>query len=557
MTESHDKPSSTVYGLPMAKFWVIGREDRKRWIVKVSDGGKTRQMAVPPSLAHNWSAAGKRAVEKWAADELAKAAQPATQSFVEPNMTELADRFLAYAATNEKIEAATRSSYGTHLRNWFLPFKSKDGLEFKAAQAHDLTIARLREWIRYLCKQRAPQTVRNIVNSLSACLTTARAEEWTKCDRNPVQDDAVRAELPELERHDVEVLSHDAVQALITGRSGRATESATSVVVVHVPLAWRLRYALGALAGLEDGAIAGLKVGDIERDGDSMLLAIRRAVKIKGASGFASVGTTKNQYRGTEKAPRRVPVHPVAAELVDAWLSDGWEAWTGQGRGPRSDDWLLPRPDGETWRPKSAKQLRSHLVALGVDAPKGAQEFKQLRAWFATAIEAGGASEATRKRLMGHRGSSTAARHYTAEQRELDRKAIEAIRIGGEDVGNSIRIGHSDPYVRVPNQVPTSNAWHPDGDGTTANEAPPARIELATNGLGIRCAGAASTTSPKVHHQLSANVVRGNGLSIGNGRDFLPEGASRVPEFSSELDETNLALRGLVVVWGAMEAMVQ
>lgn len=405
----------------MKQFWPVWKSERKKWILNVKgDDGKRRQMTVPVELARDGSAAGRRAVETWAAKEFSEKSK--ASEWAEPTMTELAAKFLAHAEQDERIEAATLAQHRTTLNIWVLPFVV-DKTTFGMMTPPELTVTRLVDFVCYVRKRRAPTTCRNILNSLSTCFTVARARGWTRITTNPAQDDAVRLELPELEHREVEVLSRDVVETLLWS--------------ADVPLVWRLRYALGALAGLEDGVASGLKLDDIERYNDGLTLLIRRAVKIVGRDGWATAGNTKNQFRGSEKVPRRIPAHPVLATLIDEWLADGWELWTGKGHGPSADDWLLPRPDGKAWRPRSAELLREHIAMLRLTASDGAQEFKQLRAWFATELEATGASDSTRKRLMGHRGSSVAARHYTAEQRELDRCAVNAIRIG--EHGNESR----------------------------------------------------------------------------------------------------------------------
>jgi integrase len=416
----------------MQKFWVIWRGQRQRWAVTVQEENGRRQIAPPIELARVPGAAGRRAVEQWATKMFDKP----EGAFVEPTLGEIVPRFLAHAESDERVEPATASAYRTDLTRWALPFvpdPKTPTVTFATLTIPELTLQRLRAWVRHLRTNLAPQSCRNKLYSLAACITLARSEEWTKAPSNPAQDDAVRSELPELERREVEILEHAAVEALCSGK-GYAEGNA-----FEVPLVWRLRYALGALAGLEDGAIAGLQLSDVERGADGITLAIRRAVKIRGSNGWASPGNTKNQHRGTEKAPRRIPAHPVLATLIIEWIADGWELWTGLGRGPMPDDWLLPRMDGQPWRPRSADVLRRHLAKLGIRAQVGASEFKALRAWFATELEATGASENVRKRLMGHCAISTAAQFYTAEQRDLDRQAVERIRINGRHQNQSGR----------------------------------------------------------------------------------------------------------------------
>ncbi|UQA60418.1 tyrosine-type recombinase/integrase [Polyangium aurulentum] len=143
---------------------------------------------------------------------------------------------------------------------------------------------------------------------------------------------------------------------------------------------------------------------------------------MKGPKGWASQGKTKTEWR-----ERQVPLHPVLVALLGQWMADGWERWVC--RRPFPADWLLPSPTGRATRPRSAELLRADLASVGVEAPKGFHRFHQLRACFATWLEEAGASEGTRSRLLGHRGKSTAAVHYTAALLKIDRAAVAGIPV--------------------------------------------------------------------------------------------------------------------------------
>jgi len=155
--------------------------------------------------------------------------------------------------------------------------------------------------------------------------------------------------------------------------------------------------------------------------------------------------------------------------LIEAWIDDGWQAWTGRGVQPSPSDYLLPRPDGEAWRPRSAEMLREHLRLLCIKPPPETT-LHRLRAFFATELERTGASDTTRARLMGHRGKSTAAIHYTGEMLEADRAAIARIPL-------KITKGS------VPNGVPKADARHTAVPDLAEILEPPSRLELETYGL--------------------------------------------------------------------------
>jgi len=148
----------------------------------------------------------------------------------------------------------------------------------------------LRAFVRYMRKKLSPVTVRNKLYSLTVFFDVVKAEKWARLERNPAREPEVREELPEIPRREVHVLEAADVSALLSADD------------LTVPPVWRVRYALAA-HGLEDGAIAGLRIDDIDRARRCM--KIRQAVKIKGPKGWASPGRLKTVWR-----VRTVPIHP-------------------------------------------------------------------------------------------------------------------------------------------------------------------------------------------------------------------------------------------------------
>jgi len=118
------------------------------------------------------------------------------------------------------------------------------------------------------------------------------------------------------------------------GGAGRYTREQFALMIgsAELPEHARVFAALGGLAGLRLGAIAGLRWGDL----DTTAAPLWR---------LTSSRTYDGKPTKTGKASR-VPVHPVLAEMLGAWRH-GW----GQmfGRAPTAEDPIVPRAPGK-WR---------------------------------------------------------------------------------------------------------------------------------------------------------------------------------------------------------------
>jgi integrase len=402
------------------KWWTFWRGEKQRWICAYRDNeGKLRQKVVPVEKAP--TERDERAAERWAAVNvpllLAQQTAPiqATPAAPPPpapppvpppkTLRELAPEWLALAKKDPNVAPATYTEYASHLELSILPAVGESqALADLPAEAID--VPRLRAWLRGLRNQGlSPQTIRNRLSSLTKFLAVIRAEGWAKLEVNVARDEAVRAELPPLPHRRVSIITLADFAALI--RCDR------------VPAVRRIRYLLAALAGLSDGEIAGLRLCDIRLTRGEEILNIEVAVAIVGPEGYATEKGPKNNYR-----IRTIPMHPVLAEALRWWIAEGWEIHVC--RTPEPEDRLIPAANGEASRPKSASLLKADLRRAGVVRPKGFT-FHKLRACFATWLEDAGASDACRARLLGHRGATTAARHYTAAVLAADREAISRI----------------------------------------------------------------------------------------------------------------------------------
>lgn len=376
-------------------FWTVER-GAGVWIQKFRDSaGRERKLRVPRKVAPTKRSA--LAATAWVAtriDESGKAIYTITQ---------LAARMLTLWKGDDRVAPKTWEDREGHLRLHLLP-------ALGSKRPEDLSIPVMRAWVRAQRKTGASRSaLNNRLSTLALLLDDAAAEGLTKTDGAVARHAAVRRELPAAPVVAPRVLSPEGCAALLEAPS--------------TPLVWAVRYGLAALAGFEDGVIAGLTWEDHE-DG---AISVCRAVAQKGPTGWASISRTKNAHRGSDAAPRHVPVHRALAALLDAWRSGGFRAWTG--RDPRPGDFVLPQPNGRPWRPASAEKLRAHLDAAGVAYPEGLT-FHDLRGSFLTWLAALGIGEEQRKRLAGHAGG-VQAEHYLGREALLqaDRAAVEKIPI--------------------------------------------------------------------------------------------------------------------------------
>jgi integrase len=271
----------------------------------------------------------------------------------------------------------------------------------------------IRQWVRDMRDAGGSRSaLSNRLSTLAVLLDDARAEGLSSIDGAVARHPAVRRELPDGPMRSPQTILTNAFATLLDA--------------LTTPLVWAVRYGLAGLAGLEDGAIAGLRISDLEVENGIRVLAIRRSVAVRGPEGWASEAPTKNAHRGTEDAPRWVPVHRALGVLLDRWL-DEYVIWTGHA--PRSSDWLLPQPNGRPWRPRSAEQLREHLEAAGITVPTDFGVHR-LRGCFMSWLAAAGVAEDVRKRLAGHAGG-VQEKHYLGRLALLptDHGAVELIPV--------------------------------------------------------------------------------------------------------------------------------
>lgn len=123
------------------------------------------------------------------------------------------------------------------------------------------------------------------------------------------------------------VLERGAVKRAPVDERETYTPAEVMVLIRHHQIPWPIRVlnALCLLAGLREGEACGRRWRDLEDAQPLACLMVR------------------DQYGGrplkTER-PRAVPVHPVLAEILEAWASEGFELYTG--RRPSTEDFIVP-----------------------------------------------------------------------------------------------------------------------------------------------------------------------------------------------------------------------
>ena len=172
-----------------------------------------------------------------------------------------------------------------------------------------------------------------------------------------------------------------------------------------VPEDRRIAYALGGLAGLRHGEMAGLTWAHYET-------SHRPLGRILVATSY-DIGRTKTGV------PRLVPVHPALAEILDSWKLTGWPQL--MARAPKPEDLVVPLPAsgqgpaGRMRRPQgSLRYLHNDLKTLGIEE----HCFHDLRHGFISLLRSDGATKDILGRIT-HSPSREVLEGYTSYEWEV------------------------------------------------------------------------------------------------------------------------------------------
>ncbi len=186
-----------------------------------------------------------------------------------------------------------------------------------------VTVADVRSLVKSLrAGEMAPRTIINTYGLVRRLFADALAEELIVSSPCAL----TRSDLPKKQDKDPTwragaVYTRDEAQLLMTSPA--------------VPWDRRVVYALAFLTGMRAGEIAALRWSAIDEEQQPLgrlLVAFSYTRQNKG---------TKATKTGV---PRRVPVHPELAPVLQAWRAQGFEAQFG--RAPRGDDLVVPNRDG-------------------------------------------------------------------------------------------------------------------------------------------------------------------------------------------------------------------
>lgn len=410
-----------------------------------TEPGKWRQKTLPQEIttkrdAEAWAAA-------WASEMIASGAEITTKKPAGgPTPRQLSEKWLGLreeAMRAGKLAPATVQDNRTHMERHVLPYLGDTPI---AA----IEVPQLRAWVRTLRGKVSASRCRNIYSTLANFIEDCMAEGWISVGANIVRHKAVTKELPEAaSTGGAMVIPVEWVHALIESEK--------------VPMERRVRYALAFTTGARDGELAGIRASDVELDASPPRMHIVRAVAVKGREGFATEKETK-----TKSSVRTVPLHPVAASLLRAWLDWGWERYVG--RELRGKDFVFPRQDGEAGRPRSSDRIRDDLAELGLPTEIAGKRvlFKASRSTFVTWLAEAGVEEGIRQRLVGHSQSTVTSRHYTARELSVLHEAVGKLplRLGGEPCFVD---GFVENFVDAPQSQPPNSPetpYFPGAPGT-------------------------------------------------------------------------------------------
>ncbi|MGB0890143.1 MAG: tyrosine-type recombinase/integrase [Solirubrobacterales bacterium] len=386
------------------------RKDTPGWSVfQRADGSWVLKYEAAPQQwkQHRLAATTERKAKQEARTWLATNRAAGTLPGVTRTVRELSAQWIKLRAASPKLATSTIRDNESQMKNHIVSRLGDIGVG-------DLTPAMLREFVRGHRDAVSPNTLRNIMATLSAFYDDCRAEGWVDAAENIVRHPAVLREMPTIrnQREEVVWLPLADVQLLIGDEI--------------VQLDRRVLYAVAFTSGLRSGELFGLKWCEVELDVEVPSMSVTQALALKGDPD-KWIGMAKPK---THKSQRVVPLHRAALGALRWWLDEGWELWTGRRPGPA--DHVFPSPHGKPWRPKGAKRIREDLRAVGrsgQSAKGNPVDFHASRRSFLTWLKEAGVDDLYRKRLAGHSDSSVTNTSYTGAELRLLRDVVNRIAL--------------------------------------------------------------------------------------------------------------------------------
>ena len=279
-------------------------------------------------------------------------------------VTQVATRYLVHAERQGR-KTSTRQNIESEVRVHLAPFFRERALDtITPEDVNDLVV--LLEG-----KDLAPKSIRNIVATLSALFTFARAPRRGWATSNPCDG----LELPAVPDNDeIRFLTLEEVDALVA--------SARPGMFKAID---RAMFRTAAMTGLRKGELVALRWRDV--DWTASRIRVRQNY-VRG-----EFGTPKSK-----RSTRSVPMaDEVAGELERLFQQSRWQG---------DDDLVFAHPatGGPLPKPNVTRRIRAALKAAGLDT---GHCFHDLRHTFGTRMAAAGVPMRTLQEWMGHRDLAT------------------------------------------------------------------------------------------------------------------------------------------------------
>jgi integrase len=258
----------------------------------------------------------------------------------------------------------------------------------------------IRDWVVALRDARkiAPKTVRNVYGVLRTMLRDAQIEELIIANPCVLPRDTLpspRDRGIDPRRRAASVFTREEVAALISDQ--------------RIPVDRRMFYALLLLTGMRHGEAAGRRWRDYEKDAKPL--------------GALAVATQYNDAPLKTDTPRVVPVHPILAERLDEWATEGFERV--YVRAPKPDDFIVPSRRGLCRSRKlSLERLQDDCARIGITS----RRLHDMRHTFISLARRDGARKDHLEKVT-HNAQGDIVDRYTAVDWEPLCEAVACLRI--------------------------------------------------------------------------------------------------------------------------------